>query len=124
MEYDSLINEIKHSYQINIENINLHREMIGRVYFLQNQEKKYMFKIFRSFKTDDALQTVRILDYLKANSYPAVSVIRTVQNDSHIILSSQAGSCVGILYDYVEEQHPMVESRRRASGHRSGNSIT
>ncbi|MEK3941457.1 hypothetical protein [Paenibacillus sp. FSL H3-0310] len=64
MEYDSLINEIKHSYQINIENISLHREMIGRVYFLQNQEKKYMFKIFRSFKTDDALQTVRILDYL------------------------------------------------------------
>ncbi|WP_339188577.1 phosphotransferase [Paenibacillus sp. FSL P2-0121] len=120
MEYDSLINEIKHSYQINIENINLHREMIGRVYFLQNQEKKYMFKIFRSFKTDDALQTVRILDYLKANSYPAVSVIRTVQNDSHIILSSQAGSCVGILYDYVEGATPDGKIEAKSIGTQIG----
>lgn len=106
MEYDNLINEIKHSYQINIENVKLHRDMIGRVYFLQNEEKKYMFKIFPSFKTDDALQTIRILDYLKAKSYPVVSVIRTVQNDSHIVLSSQNGSCVGILYDYVEGTTP------------------
>lgn len=104
MGYYNLINEIKRSYEINIEHIELHREMIGKVYFLQTQDNKYMFKIYRSFKTGDAVQTVRILDYLKENSYPAVSVVRTVHNDSHIMLSSQDDSCVcvGILYEYVE----------------------
>lgn len=106
MDYGNLINEINRSYPINIKHIELHREMIGKVYFLQSQDKRYTLKIYRSFKTDDALQTIRILDYLKENSYPAVSIIRTEQNESHIILSSQGGCCVGILYDYVEGAMP------------------
>lgn len=116
MKIDSLIGEIKRAYQINIENIELHREMIGKVYFLQTQEQKYMFKIYRNFKSGDALQTVQILDYLKANSYPAVSVVRTVENDSHIMLSSQDGSCVGILYDYVEGAMPEVKLEAESIG--------
>lgn len=106
MDYDNLINEINQSYHINIQHIELHREMIGKVYFLHSQDKRYTLKIYRSFKTDDALQTVRILDYLNGNSYPAVSVIRTEQNDSHIILGSQDGCCAGILFDYVEGATP------------------
>jgi Ser/Thr protein kinase RdoA (MazF antagonist) len=106
MDYGNLINEINRSYPINIKHIELHREMIGKVYFLQSQDKRYTLKIYRSFKTDDALQTIRILDYLKENSYPAVSIIRTEQSESHIILSSQDGCCVGILYDYVEGAMP------------------
>lgn len=106
MDYGNLINQINRSYPINIKHIELHREMIGMVYFLQSQDKRYTLKIYRSFKTDDALQTIRILDYLKENSYPAVSIIRTEQNESHIILSSQDGCCVGILYDYVEGAMP------------------
>lgn len=109
MEYDNLINEIKHNYQINIEHIKLHREMIGKVYFLQSQGKKYMFKVFRSFKTADALQTIRILDYLQVHSYPVASIIRPVHNDSHIMLGSQEGSCVGILYEYIEGLSPDVK---------------
>ena len=116
MEVDSLICEIKRAYQINIENIGLHREMIGKVYFLQDQQQKYMFKIYRNFKSDDAFQTVQILDYLKANSYPAVSVVRTIENDSHIMLSSQDGSCVGILYDYVEGAMPEVKIEAESIG--------
>ncbi|MEK3984679.1 hypothetical protein MHB77_14955 [Paenibacillus sp. FSL K6-3166] len=106
MDYGNLINEINRSYPINIKHIELHREMIGKLYFLQSQDRRYTLKIYRSFKTDDALQTIRILDYLKENSYPAVSIIRTEQNESHIILSSQDGCCVGILYDYVEGAMP------------------
>ena len=63
MNYDGLINEIKRFYQINIDHVELHREMIGTVYFMKSRDKKYMFKLFRSFKTEDALQTVQILDY-------------------------------------------------------------
>ncbi|MEK5399042.1 phosphotransferase enzyme family protein [Paenibacillus sp. FSL K6-2859] len=106
MDYGNLIIQINRSYPINIKHIELHREMIGKVYFLQSQDRRYTLKIYRSFKTDDALQTICILDYLKENSYPAVSIIRTEQNESHIILSSQDGCCVGILYDYVEGAMP------------------
>lgn len=106
MYHDNLISEIKRFYQINIDHVELHREMIDTVYFMKSRDKKYMFKLFRSFKTEDALQTVQILDYLKANSYPAVSIVRTDHGDSHIILSSQTYSCVGILYNYVEGVTP------------------
>ncbi|WP_438496895.1 phosphotransferase enzyme family protein [Paenibacillus sp. IHBB 3054] len=106
MEHDRLIHELNRSYQIQIEHIELHRDLIGKVYFVQTAEKKYMFKIYRSFKSEDALQSVGILDYLKANSYPAVSVVRTARNDSHIILSGDEGCCTGILYDYIEGAVP------------------
>ncbi|MCL6602182.1 MAG: phosphotransferase [Paenibacillus sp.] len=106
MEYNNLINDINRSYQINIEHIELHRDMIGKVYFLQSRDKRYVFKKYRSFKTNDALQTVRILDYLKENSYPAVSVVRTTQNESHIILGYHDDCCAGILYNYVEGAMP------------------
>lgn|GEM_PF-640398 len=102
MEYNSLVNDINSIYQLNINHIELYRDMIGRVYFLQSHEKRYVFKIYRDFKTDDALQTVQILDYLKANSYPVVSVVRTAQNESNITLNRPDGRCTGILYDYID----------------------
>lgn len=120
MDYDSLINDINRSYHINIEHIELHREMIGKVYFLQSRDKRYVLKIYRSFKTDDALQTIRILDYLKANSYPAVSVVRTKQNDSNIILSVREGCCAGILYDYVEGAMPDAKLEAKSIGNQIG----
>ena len=106
MDFDNLINKLNRTYHLNIKHIELHREMIGKVYILHSSNNKYVLKTFRNFKTDDALQTVQILDYLNANSFPSVSIIRTEHNDSHIILSQQDGCCVGILYDFVEGTTP------------------
>ncbi len=106
MEYNSLVNDINSLYQLNINNIELYRDMIGRVYFLQSNDKRYVFKIYRDFKTDDALQTVHILDYLKANSYPAVSVVRNSKDESNITLNCKDGRGTGILYDYIEGTVP------------------
>lgn len=106
MNYDNLINKINSTYHLNIQHIELLREMIGKVYILHSRENMYVLKIYQSFKTNDALQTVQILDYLNANSFPSVSIIRTEQNDSHIILSQQDSCCAGILYDYVEGTTP------------------
>jgi Ser/Thr protein kinase RdoA (MazF antagonist) len=97
-----LINRINSEYHVNIEHVEPHREMIGKVYILHNSYNKYVLKVFRNFKTQDALQTVQILDYLNANSYPSVSIIRTKQNDSHIIFNQHDTWCVGILYDFVD----------------------
>lgn len=75
--------------------------MIGRVYFLQSQNKRYVFKIYRNFKKEDALQTIDILSYLKAKSYPVVSVVKTVQNKSNIFVDCSDGSCVGVSYPHI-----------------------
>jgi hypothetical protein len=61
-DYDNLIRIVNESYQVNAENIQLHRDGVGRVYFLEN---KYVLKIYRSFYADNALQTIEILEYLK-----------------------------------------------------------
>lgn len=106
MQHGQLIQELNQAYNIPVEHIELHRDLIGKVYFVQTTDHKYVFKIYRSFKSEDALQSVRILDYLKANSYPAASVVRTARNDSHTVLSGVDGCCTGILYDYIEGTDP------------------
>jgi len=120
LDYDNLTSKINSTYHIDVQHIELHREMIGKVYFVEGKAKRYILKIYRSFKTDDALQTVRILDYLNANSYPAVSIIRTEQNDSHILLGNQEGGCTGILFDYAEGETPDGNSDAKRIGKQIG----
>lgn len=107
MNYDYLIREINRSYPLRIEQIRLHREMIGGVYFAEGGGKRYVLKIYRSFKTADALQSVRILDYLEAHSYPAVTVLRTAGQESHILLEAQDGLQAAVLFRYAEGLRPM-----------------
>ena len=120
MEYDSLINDINRLYQVSINRIELYRDMIGRVYFLHSKDKRYVFKVYRSFKTEDAIQTVCILDYLKANSYPAVSVVRTAQNESNIFLDFLDSRCAGILFEYVDGTTPEVKLDAESIGKQIG----
>ncbi|WP_342420560.1 phosphotransferase [Paenibacillus sp. FSL E2-0178] len=61
--------------------IRFRRELIGGVYFAEGGGKRYVLKIYRSFKTADALQSVRILDYLEAHSYPAVAALEHYGNE-------------------------------------------
>lgn len=106
MEYNNLLEVINRLYNLKINHVELYRDFIGRVFFLQSGNKRYVLKIYRNFKTEDALQTIRILDYLKANSYPAVSVVKTVQGESNITLNSSDGICAGIIYDYIDGADP------------------
>lgn len=114
MDYEYLMDEINRSYPLRIEQIRLHREMIGRVFVAKGGNKHYVLKVYRSFKTTEALQSVRILDYLQANDYPAVSVLRTVRQESHLLLPYQGSLCAAILYDYVEGEMPdgSIEAQR------------
>jgi Ser/Thr protein kinase RdoA (MazF antagonist) len=114
MNYDHLIQELNRSYPIHVQQIKLHREMIGKVYFVEGKDKRYVLKLYREFKTADALQSVRILDYLQANSYPAASVLRTIHDESHLLFSHQDGWCTAVLYDYIEGDMPngKVEAQR------------
>lgn len=106
MESGNLIDEIKSAYDIHVQHIELHRDMIGKVYVLQDRHNRYVFKLYRSFKTGDAMQTVDILEYLQAKGYPAVRVVRTGQQDGCIMLNGADGCCGGILFEYMEGVTP------------------
>lgn len=120
MEHDIIVNDLNRFYQLDIKHIKLYRDMIGRVYFLQSQDKRYVFKIYRNFKKDDALQTIDILNYLKENSYPVVSVVNTVQNKSNIFVDCSDGSCVGVLYDYIDGIMPNGKQDTKIIGKQIG----
>ncbi|MEK3761122.1 phosphotransferase [Paenibacillus sp. FSL P4-0338] len=106
MNHDHLIREINQSYSLRMKQIKLHREMIGSVYLTEGGGKRYVLKIYRSFKTADAMQSIRILDYLQAHSFPAVTVLRTARLKNHILLEAQEGWLTAVLYDYVEGDNP------------------
>lgn len=120
MDYDHLIRMINRSYPLRIEQIRLHREMIGGVYFAEGEGKRYVLKIYRSFKTADALQSVRILDYLEAHSYPAVAALRTAGQESHILLEAQDGLQAAVLFRYTEGDTPDRIAEAEVIGQQTG----
>lgn len=99
-----LLGLINTSYVINGEQMRLHRDMGGRVYIVDSLSGKLVFKLYRSVHTDNALQSVSVIDYLSKNHYPVVSIIPTRNGDMNIMVDVPEGKCVGILYDYVDGQ--------------------
>jgi len=83
--------------------------MIGIVYFVENSKRKYVLKIYRHFNTNQALQSIEIIQYLKMNNYPVVSIIPSVEGSLYFDLSLPEGRCIGILYDYIEGIEPNLK---------------
>ncbi|MFD2881617.1 hypothetical protein ACFTAO_46190 [Paenibacillus rhizoplanae] len=81
--------------------------------------KCYVLKIYRSFKTADAMQSLRILDYLQTHSFPAVTVLRTARHKNHILLEAQEGWLTAVLYDYVEGDNPDGLAEAQLIGHQT-----
>ncbi|WP_162265442.1 phosphotransferase [Abyssisolibacter fermentans] len=103
---DNLIKILNNCYKLNFKEIYLHREMIGCVYFAKNSRKKYVLKIYRQFNTEQALQSIEVIQFLKKNNYPVVSIIPTEVGSLYIKLNIPEGQCIGILYDYIEGIEP------------------
>ena len=109
-DYDNLLKIINRSYRVSVNQMSLYRDMIGRVYFSQGVEERYVLKIYRPFHTDNALNSIRVLDYLGANDYPVVSIVPTIAGEPSITIETPEGHCTGILYDYVLGTEPVLET--------------
>lgn len=103
---NDLIKKLNKFYKLNFEEIYLHRDMIGRVYFVKNSMKKYVLKIYRQFNTEQALQSIDVIQFLRKNDYPVVSIIPTEEGSLYIKLNIPEGQCIGILYDFIEGIEP------------------
>jgi Ser/Thr protein kinase RdoA (MazF antagonist) len=105
-DYGSLLKSINQLYKVDVVKVNLHRDMIGRIYFFQSNNKKYVLKLYRISKCNDAFQTIDILQYLRENGYPAISIVPTKNDEMSVYLDTPEGHCVGILFDFVEGKEP------------------
>jgi len=119
-DYGSLVKIIGDQYSIAIDQIHLHRDWIGYVYIAVAGPKKYVLKLYRSFDSDNALRSTQILQYLKNNGYPVVSIVPTVVGDLHIMLDTPQGPSAAIVFEYVEGAEPNLESEITPIGRQVG----
>lgn len=101
-----LMDEIQKKYQYNFDNIKLIRDMIGQVYLLERNSERYVFKLFRKDYSDQALQSVGIMNYLYNKGYPVSRIINTSYEELYYI--SKTDERIGVLYEYIDGIEPDV----------------
>lgn len=107
---EGLLDAISRSYSVGVDQIELHRDMIGHVYFCGGSRGRYVLKLYRPHQTGNALNSIGILQYLKESDYPVVSIVPADRGELHIPIDTPDGRCVAILYDYVPGTEPDVET--------------
>lgn len=108
-DYGSLMRLLNDIYRLNLDDIYLYRDMIGAVYFLREKDHKYVYKLYRHFDTQAAIQSTQILAYLKANNFPVATVVPTKQGKLFSNLEMPEGNRVGILFEFVDGTEPDLE---------------
>jgi Ser/Thr protein kinase RdoA (MazF antagonist) len=108
-------------YPVHVDRLHLHRDMIGYVYIAEgaatcaatcagSPEKKYVLKLYRAFDTQNALRSIGILQYLRQQGYPVVSIVPTRAGDSHVLIDTPQGPSVAILFDYLDGAEPDLKT--------------
>lgn len=106
-ECSSLLAIINDHYLINATKMYLYRDMIGSVYFLESDNRKYVFKLFRREDTEQVLQSLEIISYLRSFDYPVVTVIAMPDSGAmHMMLDLPEGKRAGVLYEFLEGTVP------------------
>ena len=111
-------------YAVGIDQIHLHRDMIGYVYIAEGvamgRAKKYILKLYRPFDTENALRSIGILEYLKQQDYPVVSIVPTRAGGLHVIIDTPHGLSVAILFDYLDGPEPDLNTEINDLGRQIG----
>jgi Ser/Thr protein kinase RdoA (MazF antagonist) len=69
---------------------------------LRTADKKYIFKLHRSFDTKIAVQSANIMDYLSKQSFSVAPIVYTKSGHSTVAMFFPEGSRTGTLFDYVD----------------------
>jgi Ser/Thr protein kinase RdoA (MazF antagonist) len=108
------------TYPVCVDQLRLHRDMIGYVYIAESRAKKYVLKLYRPFDTENALRSIGVLQYLKQQDYPVVSIIPTLAGESHILIDTARGPSVAILFGYLDGSPPDLDTEIVALGRQVG----
>jgi Ser/Thr protein kinase RdoA (MazF antagonist) len=107
-------------YPMQIEQVYLHREMIGRVYVASGASGRYILKVYRSFHTANALSAIGIILYLHPKQYPVAAIVPTRSNESHVTLRTSREPEMAVLFDYIHGQEPDIEGEIEGIGRQVG----
>lgn len=111
---DRLRDILNTCYPVRFDQIYLHRDMIGYVYLAEGttkrSRKKYILKLYRPFDTENALRSIDILEYLRQQDYPVVSIVPTRAGISHVTIDMSHGMSVAILFDYLSGPEPDLKT--------------
>ncbi len=111
---DSLRDILNTCYPVHVDHIFLHRDMIGYVHIVESPinhgTRKYILKLYRPFDTENALRSIGILEYLKRQEYPVVSIIPTKAGISHVVIDTPKGKSIAILFDFLDGPEPDLQT--------------
>ena len=102
IDYSRLKLELNNEYGIFVDKISLMSDFCASVYLLCTADKKYVFKLYRNYDTEIALQSADIIDYLLNHSFPVTPIICTKNGYATISLFFSEGNRTGILFDYID----------------------
>lgn len=102
LDYEKLKSVIYDEYEIKVDTIKVIKDYCATVYLLCTTDKKYIFKLYRAFDTEIAIQSTNIMGYLAKKSFSVATVINTRHERPNITLSFPEGDRIGVLFDYIE----------------------
>lgn len=105
-DYDSMLKYLNGIYGLSLDNVCLYRNMIGAVYFLWEKDKRYVYKLYRTFDTRAAIHSTQIISYLKLNNFPVVTIIPTKGDCLYSNIEMPEGNRVGVLFEYIDGKEP------------------
>jgi len=113
-DIDSLRDILNSCYPIQVNQIHLHRDMIGYVYIAESitgrDTKRYILKLYRPFDTENALRSIGILECLRWKDYPVVSIVAACEGVLHVVIDTPQGVSVAILFDYLDVSEPDLKT--------------
>lgn len=110
IEPANLVTTLNALYGLSVRDIHLHRDMIGSVYYADDGAQRFVLKLYRSFNRELALQSTRVIQYLRENTYPVAPIVATAAGEPCFELSLPDGPSVGILFDFVAGTEPNLET--------------
>ena len=101
-DYNRLKYELHEIYGISVDTVELISDYCASVYMLSATDKKYIFKLYRTFDTEIALQSARIMNYLSAQSFPVAPIIRTKEGGLTHTMTFPQGNMTGMVLDFID----------------------
>lgn len=95
-------------YPFSLHRVEKHRDWIGAVYFVQGESGQFVWKLYRPFHRENALNTVGILRFLEQEDYPAARIRPTREGEDYLTISTPQGDCIALLYDRAQGTEPRL----------------
>lgn len=93
-----LLEHMKLHYGINFDKLELIRDWIGQVYEVANGDTRFITKVFRNEYTQDALQSIEVMTYLRENKFQVPDIFMTLQGSRYFVYNNQ----IVVLYEYID----------------------